>query len=64
MVLGMCRMNLTAHPPHALMYSSAVTMASALRVAGDVMGLMTVAMVLTSCNVVSGLRELLFGYIQ
>ena len=53
-------MNLTVHPPHALMCSSAVTMASALQAAGGVMGSVTVAMVLTSCNVVSVLGELLF----
>jgi len=46
------RMNLTVHPPHALMCSSAVTMASALQAAGGVMGSVTVAMVLTSCNVI------------
>ena len=47
-VQGIYRMNLTVHLPHALKYSSAVIMASALRAGGDVMGLMTVVMVLTS----------------
>ena len=47
-VRGIYRMNLTAHQPHALMYSSAVTMASAFQAAGDVMALMIVVMGLTS----------------
>ena len=47
-VQGMFPMNLTVQQPHALMYSSAVTMASALQAAGDAMGSMTAVMALTS----------------
>ena len=46
-VQGMFRMNRTVPHPHALMYSSAATMASALQVAGDAMGSMIVVMALT-----------------
>lgn len=59
-VQGISRMNPTVQRPHALMYSSAVTMASALQAAGDATGSVTVVMVLTSWNVVSILRRIVF----
>ena len=46
--LGIFQMNLTVRLPHAVMYSSAVTMVNALKAAGDVTGLMIVVMVLMS----------------
>ena len=52
-VQGIFRMNPTVQRPHALMYSSAVTMESALQAAGDATGSVTVVMVLTSWNVVN-----------